>query len=205
VSFGDGPNAPRYPRASTYLLFRWLTERENRNDYNRVVRLIADIKRLTKIVHPKRQCLDRDDACYGINLPKRGYSTREWAALIARISMELKRHKSFPELDHFRNGTWRVNWLWNEKKSSRRVALRERPVTATDAALEIVRAAEFGYLEAIRQCRRCGKWFLAGLKTQVYCLRECQRQAYWSDPRWKAHRRAYMRKYRRIKSLPNIK
>jgi hypothetical protein len=83
--------------------------------------------------------------------------------------------------------------------------LREQPLTLTDAVVEIVRAATDGYILLLRECRNCGRWFAAGLKTQVFCSPECQKKHYWSGASWKAHRRAYMRRYRKIKSLPNVK
>lgn len=200
----------RIPDAEVYTgyLIRWLRSAKKQKEYNRVVRLIADIQRFTKIVALDMICEEWDEF-RGVNWPKRGYTIREWETLYTRISKELRRHKVFPRLARlFEDGKWGVEWRSNNRKEwmhSSQADLRETPKTATDAVVEVLEAAKEGYIARIRQCRRCGEWFAAGLKTQVYCSRECQRRHYWSSSNWKAHRRAYMRRYRRIKSLPNVK
>jgi hypothetical protein len=194
----------------SYRLIEWLNGSKKTKKYARVVRLISDLQRLTKIIDPERISAD-GEWHWGLNLPKRGYSIREWSAVFKRICRELERHKVFPQLTTYRDGFWFAEWCSNRRKewlSARWAECRgwsERTSTATDAVVEVVKVATDGFIERIRQCRLCGRWFSAGLKTQVFCSRECQRKHYWSGSSWKAHRRCYMRRYRKIKSLPNVK
>ena len=192
----------------TYRLIGWLNSSKKRAGYGRVIRLIADIRRLTRLVDTESICVEWDQH-RGLNMPKRGYSLREWRSLFARICKELQCHKVFPQLSRFHDdGKWTVEWRSNARTEwmrSTQADLREQPVTLTDAVVEVVEAATNGFIERIRECLCCQRWFAAALKTQVFCSPECQRKHYWSSSSWKAHRRAYMRRYRRIKSLPNIK
>jgi hypothetical protein len=205
--------SPRRRSASqifTYRLIGWLitAKRKKNKSYQRAAQLIHDIQRMTRILDTENICVDWDEH-RGLNMPKRGYSFREWKMLFARISAELQRHRVFPRLDRlFDDGTWNAEWRSNTRTDwmrSSQADLREQPVTLTDAVIEIVRAATDGYILLLRECRNCGRWFAAGLKTQVFCSPECQKKYYWSGATWKAHRRAYMRRYRKIKSLPNVK
>jgi len=195
-------------RTHTFHLIRWLNRPKKRKGYACVIRLIGDIQRLTTILDPDHICADWDEH-YGLNLPKRGYSHREWRKLFARISTELRRHKVFPELSRFQaNGKWIADWRPNTRTEwmhSSIADLRDQPVTVTDAVIEVVKAATDGFIQQIRECRCCRRWFCAVLKTQLFCSPECQRKHYWSSSSWKAHRRVYMRRYRKIKSLPNVK
>lgn len=198
---------PKYRRAIAWYLIRWLREAKKRRGYNRVVRLILDLQRFTKIVDTETICVEWNEF-YGINLPKRGYKTAEWETLFRRISRQLERHKVFPQLARFDEGKWLVDWRSNKRKDwmhSSIADLREQPKTETDAVMEAVKAATSGHINLIHPCRRCGEWFTALIKTQVYCSRDCQRRDYWTSASWKAHRRRYMRRYRRVKALPNIK
>jgi hypothetical protein len=51
----------------------------------------------------------------------------------------------------------------------------------------------------------CSKWFFARFSHQKFCKTLCQQKHYWQSPEWKNRRRAYIRGYRQIKSLPNVK
>jgi hypothetical protein len=195
-------------RIHTVHLMNWLNSSKKRNGYARVIRLLADVQRLTTIVDPEYICTDWDEH-NGLNLPKRGYSHREWRTLFARISNELRRHRVFPELSRFQaDGRWIADWRPNTRTEWMRSTiadLRDQPVTVTDAVIEVVRAATNGFIQQVRECKCCHRWFCAVLKTQLFCSLECQRKHYWSSSSWRAHRRAYMRHYRKIKSLPNVK
>jgi len=114
-------------------------------------------------------------------------------------------------LTTFRDGLWFAQWCSNSRLewlSPKWAECREwtdRTRTDTDAVVEVVKVATNGFIDKIRECRRCNRWFGAGLKSQVFCSLDCQRKHYWSSSSWKAHRRSYMRRYRKIKSLPNVK
>jgi hypothetical protein len=207
--FGTQPKFRSYAcQTFTYQLIRWLNGANKRRNYERVIRLIANIKRLTEILDTERICIEQS-RFDGLNMPKRGYSFREWSTLYDRISGELRRHKVYPALTRLHgDGKWSLDWESNSRTAwmrSTQADLRDQPVTATDAVVEVVRAAADGYIQRIRQCRGCACWFAAALKTQVFHSPKCQRKHYWSSAGWKAHRRIYMRRYRRIKSLPNVR
>lgn len=54
-----------------------------------------------------------------------------------------------------------------------------------------------GFLDRLRRCVRCRKWFYARFRHKQACSTVCQRAEYKASPEWREHRREYMRHYRR--------
>jgi hypothetical protein len=71
--------------------------------------------------------------------------------------------------------------------------------------LSLVKVCEEGDVGRIRRCSKCSKWFYARFRHKKFCSANCQQSHYRSSEEWKAHRRRWMRRYRAIKQLPNVK
>ncbi len=66
------------------------------------------------------------------------------------------------------------------------------------AVMAIVRAAEQGFLDRIRGCRRCREWFYARFQHMVYCSENCQQMYVRSSSAWKKRKREKMRELRAL-------
>lgn len=64
---------------------------------------------------------------------------------------------------------------------------------------------EAGLVHRLKTCKECGAWFYAQFSHRRFCKRGCQQRHYRSSPTWKAKRRKWMRNYRKIAALPNVK
>jgi hypothetical protein len=64
--------------------------------------------------------------------------------------------------------------------------------------------AELNDLDRLRRCI-CGKWFFAVRRAQQSCSGRCRHRLYEQSAAFKAKRRAYMRKYYRLKVSGKVK
>jgi hypothetical protein len=63
---------------------------------------------------------------------------------------------------------------------------------------EIVSVAERGDLDRFRRCDNCSDWFLARVDHQRCCNLACRQKLHRNSPEFRAQRRLYMRKLRRL-------
>jgi hypothetical protein len=68
-------------------------------------------------------------------------------------------------------------------------------MVASEALELILKLTEIGDLTRLRRCIHCQKWLFARFRHQTFCSTECQQKNYTQSDAWKAHRRAYMRRY----------
>lgn len=86
---------------------------------------------------------------------------------------------------------WRLEWYYPGER-------RQAAGFKNGYALRcLIALAEDGTLFKVRECRHCGQWFYARSSQNWFCSKKCQQAHYWKSPEWKAHRREYMRRYRR--------
>lgn len=95
---------------------------------------------------------------------------------------------------------WQIRWF----PPVRRHVSKQRK-TEIFVLLNILELAREGQIERLRKCDECAKWHFAKFKHQRFCSAQCQQKHYKKSPEWKTYRLAYMRRYRRIKNLPNVK
>jgi hypothetical protein len=66
---------------------------------------------------------------------------------------------------------------------------------ASEALELILKLTQVGELTRLRRCTQCQKWLFARFRHQTFCSTKCQQKNYTQSDTWKAHRRAYMRRY----------
>jgi hypothetical protein len=88
---------------------------------------------------------------------------------------------------------------YSESDLGQRVPKLFRALTAQMSLVVITLAGEnpyqVGELTRLRRCSQCQKWLFARFRHQTFCSTKCQQKNYTQSDAWKAHRRAYMRRY----------
>jgi endogenous inhibitor of DNA gyrase (YacG/DUF329 family) len=87
---------------------------------------------------------------------------------------------------------WKLEWHYPDERLGQTSYLgKGRALTC------LIALAEEGTLDRMRKCPECSKWLYARFSHQRFCSTKCQQAHYWASPEWKAHRREWMRDYRR--------
>jgi endogenous inhibitor of DNA gyrase (YacG/DUF329 family) len=113
------------------------------------------------------------------------------------LERELSRYRFTPRAEVVMGGgdkgpsVWAA-WWRGHAPSEREGHLR---MTASEARVLILKLTQVGDLTRIRRCRECQKWLFARSRHQTFCSTRCQQKNYTQSDAWKAHRRAYMRRY----------
>lgn len=113
---------------------------------------------------------------------------REVPALaIMRLNGRLEKYRTYPvvdlELKGRRKGSWTVKW--------------ESPSHEGTIAYLIVRLAESGLLERVRECKHCTKWYFASRINKLFCKPACTKLHWQTGGAGKESRRLYMKVYMR--------
>jgi len=117
-----------------------------------------------------------------------------------RINQALSRYLLTPQLGSPTEFGWQVYWYPPHKRRNARKIESEASVL-----LNVLELAKQGQVDRLRRCDGCAKWHFAKFKHQRFCSTKCQQGHYKKSPSWRNHRLAYMRRYRRIRNLPNVK
>ena len=99
---------------------------------------------------------------------------------LMRIGKELARYKSYPKLEFQVDDQWVINRVWSN-------------TPGVDAVHALLTVAEMGFLDRVRQCRKCGKWFFARFRHSVACSTECQQASVLVSLESKARKAKRMR------------
>jgi len=126
----------------------------------------------------------------------------EWAqqaALDARcdaLNRELAKYSFHPRLTSWPGPfvQWTIDWIWRSSGARSPYPFKFNDPQAMQLIFDLAVA---GYLNRVRRCGHCQRWFYAKLRTQKFCSFKCQQKDYTQSPEWKEHRRRYMREYYR--------
>jgi hypothetical protein len=114
----------------------------------------------------------------------------------ALLERELSRYRFTPRAEVVMGGGGKgpSMWvaLWRGDRSRREKRLR---MIAPEALELILKLTQIGDLTRLRRCGQCQKWLFARFRHQTFCSTACQQKNYTQSDTWKAHRRAYMRRY----------
>jgi hypothetical protein len=115
----------------------------------------------------------------------------------ALLEKELSRYRFTPRAEVLMGGGGKEPSVWGawwkgDEGSKWEKHLR---MTASDALELILKLTQAGDLTRIRRCSQCKKWLFARTRHQTFCSTRCQQKNYTQSGTWKAHRRAYMRRY----------
>lgn len=85
---------------------------------------------------------------------------------------------------------WAIWWQGNLPKSEKGARM-----SSSEALELILKLTQVGDLSRLRRCIHCREWLFARFRHQTFCSMQCQQKNYAQSDVWKAHRRAYMRRY----------
>jgi hypothetical protein len=114
----------------------------------------------------------------------------------ALLERELSRYRFTPRAEVVMGGggkglsVWDASWKGDDSRREERLRM------TTPEALELIlKLTQVGDLTRLRRCGQCQKWLFARFRHQTFCSTQCQQRNYTQSDAWKAHRRAYMRRY----------
>ncbi len=171
-----------------------------------IATLLVDLAKLESLTepHPDGITLEVNRQGYNANGVFRvpvevgGRVSAEYKSLWRDVSRRLASYKMFPQLLFRVGDQWVYRWV---TRSNRPIFTRPNTlmkVTEEDALQSLLSLACQGYLQRVRRCLQCGRWFFARFSTKKFCRTECQQSYFRSSQEWKAHRREYMRKNRAL-------
>jgi hypothetical protein len=129
--------------------------------------------------------------------PKKYKAHWEIAKRRVMLERELSKYRFIPHAEVAMGGggkgpsEWAVWWRGDLDSRSEK-QLRMRPSEALELILKLT---QVGDLTRLRRCTECQKWLFARFRHQTFCSTKCQQKNYTQTDTWKAHRRAYMRRY----------
>lgn len=171
----------------------WLNERRRTADHARIERLLKNLAIL------RRWAGEGTDNTDGIYWDAAGMiavaSSADTKRAFASARRELRRHRFWPELANVVNPDAKargskLDFCWCPVKRS--------GDGTSWAMLTIHLLGTRGLLYRIQQCKKCSRWFFARTIQQTSCSEKCRKQIYKSSPKFKEHRRKYMRQYRAL-------
>lgn len=114
----------------------------------------------------------------------------------AVLESELSKYQFTPHAEVAMGGggigpsQWAVWWRGDGAKWEENLRMH-----ASEALELILKLTQVGELTRLRRCTQCQKWLFARFRHQTFCSTGCQQKNYTQSDAWKAHRRAYMRRY----------
>jgi hypothetical protein len=115
---------------------------------------------------------------------------------IALLNRELAKYRFTPSAAIFAGGGGGASqWVAYWRRDSREKLEDGLKMMASEALELILRLTQAGDLTRLRHCAHCQKWLYAKFRHQNFCSAKCQQKHYTQSDEWKAHRRAYMRRY----------
>ena len=106
--------------------------------------------------------------------------------LVAGQTVESERH-------------WEMTWGQRRKRTNK------SPLLDFSIIDSVVRLAQSGRLDALRQCAQCGKWLLRRFAHQRFCSAACKEHFHRSDPADKTRRREWARHNYQLHKTKNVK
>ncbi len=176
-------------------LIAWLERNQLKAKGKRIVELLREMSAAAGMVQPDWTL----DAQWGMTCElRKGAVDPTFTAfqqLHASINRRLSRYRLYPEvwfgrLD--RPSGWQVSW-----RSSRKQTVHSGVDDSESSAIGLLlNLARRGVVDRVRECLECKCWFFARFEHSKFCQQKCQVKHYQSDPKWKTHRRDWMRSYR---------
>src|SRR5271167_4801656 len=114
----------------------------------------------------------------------------------ALLERELSRYRFTPRAEVVSGGggkspsVWAARWKGDDSRREEHLRM-----TVPEALELILKLTQIGDLTRLRRCSQCQAWLFARFRHQTFCSTKCQQKNYTQSDAWKAHRRAYMRRY----------
>jgi hypothetical protein len=160
-----------------------------------ILEKMLELEEMTKSIKPEEPMIaavewERTD-------PKKYQVHWEIVKRTAILEKQLSNYRFTPRAEVAMGGggqspsQWAVWWQGN-LTSEWEKGLR---MGASEALELILKLTQVGDLYRLRRCSQCQKWLFARFRHQTFCSTKCQQKNYTQSDVWKAHRRAYMRRY----------
>jgi len=188
----------------TYTLLRDLIEFLNQAKTRRGKRIVMIVEKMLELEAMTRP-IKPEEPMFGAAVEWERTAPEKyqlhWEIEVRRVLLEreLSRYRFTPRAEVVMGGggkgpsVWAASWK-GDAPSGRERHLR---MTASEALVLILKLTQSGDLTRIRRCSQCQKWLFARSRHQTFCSTKCQQKSYTQSDAWKAHRRAYMRRYYR--------
>ena len=177
------------------LLAGMLNRFQGTTDGKRVASLLGDMQQLEESAPSVKQKARPRAARQPGDVARFVQTYAKIGPVLARVNTELAGTPQKLQLTITSGGRVDIDWM-----RGRGNALR--PEDAMWPMLQLVRQ---GYLNRVRHCELCRKWFYARFRHQTFCGTICQQKHYRSSSEWKAHRSEWMRDYRQLKQSGKVK
>lgn len=152
-----------------------LDERSDARSRKRIVQIIGELQQLSKLTALR----NRD-----VGAPNRQLAIKSWLQSLAAISKKLNRYRSFPSLFP---PTSMETLVWLTVPDS-----RSAPPQEFRAVEVIADAVRRGWLDRLRRCAECQRWFVATKPWSKGCKSNCRqkiREAYQTSDEYRKRRR----------------
>ena len=180
----------------------WLNHQRGRPGYKRVVEFLSlcaaikeyPIKTTAGKGNPFGATRSRFNADPGLT------------ALFGRLNKLLRRYKLLPSCQAVVPQGWSFAWIPEKPRvyTHDQFGRYANPMTEEEVVWTLIHMARVGRLENVRQCI-CGKWVVGRTFRQRFCCSACRMKSFKSSVKWRAHRRAYMRRYYRLQRSRNVR
>jgi hypothetical protein len=175
-------------------LVAWIEKNRRRASGQRVQSLLRELREIVE----GSQKPTFSHSQIGIPVSIRMAKSPEVAAHSDRLNRSVNRrlrlYRFWPELLLFgtkeRPNRWIPRWHAEGERSRTPDSMSE-----ADAVLRIFQLAQNGYVDRLRECVDCRKWFFARFSHSRFCSSACQQRNYKRSPEWREHRNEYMRNY----------
>jgi hypothetical protein len=161
----------------------------------RILEKMLELEQMTKPIKPEEPMIAALE--WKRTAPKKFKTHWEIEVRTAILERELSKYRFTPHAAVVMGGggqrpsQWAV-WWRSDVKSGREKGLR---MNASEALELILKLTQVGDLARLRRCSQCQNWLFARFRHQGFCSTKCQQKNYTQTDTWKAHRRAYMRRY----------
>ena len=128
--------------------------------------------------------------------------SREQSQCFRKLNRLLARYRATPFCVGAIETAWMIRFFPMNLRSSAKLAWGKK--LESRAAFALISLAREGLLDRVVRCV-CGKWLFGRSSSQTFCSSRCRSKHFKSSEQWKAHRRAYMRQYYRLKQSGKVK
>lgn len=160
-----------------------------------ILEKMLELEEMTKTIRPEEPMIAAVE--WKRTEPKKYKLHWEIEKRRALLERELSRYRFIPRAEVVMGGggnrpsIWAA-WWKGDAGSRPEQHLR---MIASEALVLILKLTQAGDLTRLRRCSQCEKWLFARTRHQTFCSTKCQQKNYTHSGAWKAHRRAYMRRY----------
>jgi len=194
----------------SYYLIAWLNASKGSSEHSRLVELVNSCRRLSTRYWELIERYPGTPAAGSPRprSPKARREVKQWFLLLKELNARLSRYRLYPSFEPMTDDNiWFLSWMTPHKEKQLRLTypngLYAGVMGESQAVLDLVQLAQKGFVDRLRVCP-CGTWFFARFSHQRFHDPECQQRFYRSSEQWKASRRAYQRKYRRLVSTRKV-